>query len=167
MSVTDALPAYHHSERHSVRVRASPARTLTAAREVRVDDVPLVRALFRLRGLRAESRGPIWEVLRTVGFRPLGDDTVVAVGRPWSPRGGTRTVDDFVAFAEPGYAKVALDLRAVPDRNGARLETETRIFLTDRASRRRFAAYWLVVRPFSGLVRREWLRAARRLAEAA
>ncbi len=33
------------------------------------------------------------------------------------------------------------------------------------ASRRRFAAYWLVVRPFSGFTRRSWLKAAKRRAE--
>jgi hypothetical protein len=60
---------------------------------------------------------------------------------------------------------MAMDLRAVPDGAGARLETETRVFLTDRSSRRRFRAYWLVVRPFSGFIRRRWLRAAKRRAE--
>ena len=35
-----------------------------------------------------------------------------------------------------------------------------------RSARRRFGAYWLVVRPFSGLVRRRWLSAARQRAEA-
>ena len=33
------------------------------------------------------------------------------------------------------------------------------------AARRRFGAYWLVIRPFSGLVRRRWLHAAKRRAE--
>lgn len=47
------------------------------------------------------------------------------------------------------------------------LSTETRVWLTDARARRRFRAYWLVVRPFSGLVRRSWLAAARRRAEAA
>ena len=60
---------------------------------------------------------------------------------------------------------MAMDLRALPDGDGARLETETRVFLTDAPSRRRFAAYWLVIRPFSGLTRRLWLRAAKRRAE--
>lgn len=165
MSVQDALPVFHHHERHAIRVAASPERALAAAREARLDDVPLVRLLFRLRGLRASPRGPVWEALLAEGFQPLGDDTVVLVGKPWSPRGNLRRVDDFVAFAEPGYAKMALDLRAVPDGDGARLETETRIYLTDAHARRRFGAYWLVVRPFSGLVRRSWLKAAKRRAE--
>ena len=51
--------------------------------------------------------------------------------------------------------------------DGGRLTTETRVLLTDARARRRFRLYWLVVRPMSGLVRRSWLRAAKRRAEAA
>jgi hypothetical protein len=166
VSIVDALPVYHHGERHSIRIAASPERALAAAHETSLEDVPLVRALFRLRGLRAAARGPIWDALLAEGFQPFGDETVVLVGRPWSPQGGRRSVDDFVAFQEPGWAKLAMNLRASPEGDGARLETETRVFLTDAGSRRRFGAYWLVIRPFSGFVRRSWLRAAKRRAEA-
>jgi hypothetical protein len=162
--IADALPVYHHSERHSIRVAASPERALAAARETTLDDLPVVRGLARLRGLRP-GHGPLWDALLGASFQQFGEDTLVLVGRPWTPSGGRRRVDDFIAFAEPGWAKMAIDLRAVPDGSGARLETETRIFLTDRAARRRFAAYWLVIRPFSGLTRRLWLRAAKRRAE--
>jgi hypothetical protein len=165
VSIADALPVYHHSERHSIRVAASPERALAAAREAALEDVPLVRLLFRLRGLRAAPHGPIWDALLSEGFQSFREDTLVLIGKPWSVRGGLRQVDDFVGFAEPGWAKMAVDLRAVPDGGGARIETETRVFLTDRGSRRRFAAYWLVIRPFSGFVRRSWLRAAKRRAE--
>jgi hypothetical protein len=37
------------------------------------------------------------------------------------------------------------------------VETTTLCEATDDVARRRFAAYWLVVRPFSGLVRRDLL----------
>ena len=165
MSVSEAVPDYHFRERHSVHVAASPEQALAAARAVTLDDVPLVRALFRLRGLHAASRGSLWNAMAAEGFAPYGDDTLVAVGRPWSPRSRLRHVDDFARFDEPGYAKMAMDLGARPDGDGSTLETETRVYVTDRASRRRFAAYWLVIRPFSGLVRRSWLKAARRRAE--
>ena len=164
LSLADALPVYHYNEAQ-IRVSATPARALAAAREARLEDVPLVALLFKLRGLRAAQRGPVWDALLAHGFQSLGDDMLVLVGKPWSPRGSLRKVDDFVAFAEPGYAKMAMDLRAVPDGDGARLETETRIYLTDAFARRRFGAYLLVIRPFSGLVRRSWLKAAKRRAE--
>ena len=165
MPVTDALPVYHHRERHSLRVAATPEAALAAARETRLEEVPVVSLLFRLRGLRAAPRGAIWASMQAQGFSLHDSETLVLIGRPWSPRGGTRSGEDFVHFTEPGYAKMAMDLRARPDGDGAVLETETRVFLTDAASRRRFAAYWLVIRPFSGLTRRLWLRAAKRRAE--
>ena len=135
----------------------------------------LPRLLTRRPGFRPDSSAPLLDEFLKVGFVLLGERAgaeiaVGAVGRFWRPAGNEpmpmRGRDDFVAFAEPGYAKMALDLRAVPDGDGARLETETRIYLTDASARRRFGAYWLLIRPFSGLVRRSWLRAARRRAEA-
>jgi hypothetical protein len=42
------------------------------------------------------------------------------------------------------------------------LETETRVTCGDVASRRKFRLYWLLVRPFSGLIRRLMLRAIRK-----
>ncbi|MDQ3067674.1 MAG: hypothetical protein M3R12_11075 [Actinomycetota bacterium] len=167
MSLADALPVYHHHERHAIRVSATPERALAAARETRLEDVPLIGLLFKLRGLRAARRGPIWDALLAQGFQPFGEDTLVLVGKPWTMAGRLRKVDDFIAFTEPGYAKMAMDLRAVPDGGGSRLETETRIFLTDAAARRRFGVYWLLVHPFSGLTRRGWLKAAKRRAETA
>ena len=167
MSVASALPEYHHRERHSIHVAATPGAALAAARQTPLEDVPVVAALFRLRGLRADVRGPVWAALQTEGFRPYDAETLTLIGRPWSPRGGTRPDTDFASFAEPGYAKMALDLRATAEGGGALLETETRVFLTDASARRRFAAYWLVIRPFSGLTRRLWLRAAKRRAERA
>lgn len=165
LSLADALPVYHHNERHAIRVAATPERALAAAREACLEDVPLVSLLFKLRGLRAAPRGRIWDALLAVGFQPLGEETLVLVGKPSSKGGNLLRVDDFVTFAEPGYAKMALDLRAAPDGDGARLETETRIYLTDAPARRRFGAYWIAIRPFSGLTGRGWLKAAKRRAE--
>jgi hypothetical protein len=165
VSVRDALPVYHHVERHRIHVAAPPERALAAARETTAGELPVVRLLLRLRGLGRAGSGPIWEALLAEGFRPFGEDTLVAVGKPWRPAGALRTVPDFLRFDEPGWAKLAVDLRAEEAPTGSLLLTETRVYLTDGSARRRFAAYWAVVRPFSGLVRRLWLRAAKQRAE--
>ena len=44
--------------------------------------------------------------------------------------------------------------------------TETRIQATDAASERKFGLYWLFAQPGSALIRRVWLRAVRKRAEA-
>jgi hypothetical protein len=43
-----------------------------------------------------------------------------------------------------------------------RLVTETRVACVDAASRRWFRLYWLVVRPFSGVIRKAMLSAVAR-----
>jgi hypothetical protein len=44
---------------------------------------------------------------------------------------------------------------------GSRLYTETRVRCLGASSRRWFRLYWLVIRPFSGLLRRSMLRGIR------
>jgi hypothetical protein len=113
----------------------------------------------------------VLESFERMGFRVVaeepGSELVVAgIGRFWKPSGGLRRVKDrehFTAFAEPGYAKVAFNFRL----SGGELSTETRIAGTDPQARRRFKLYWLLVRPGSGLIRHEWLRAIARQAGSA
>jgi hypothetical protein len=62
---------------------------------------------------------------------------------------------------EEAPATAVIDFRAEP----GRLTTETRVRVSDPGSRKKFARYWRVVRPFSGLIRVLVLRAAKRRAE--
>ena len=71
-------------------------------------------------------------------------------------------MDDFAAFAEPGWVKIAFDLTATAAGAGTLLATETRVTATSEDARRAFGRYWRVVRPGSDLVRASWLRAAER-----
>ncbi len=69
------------------------------------------------------------------------------------------------AWSQPGWIKVAMEFRLECTAAGTRLSTETRILATDPRTRRSFAAYWFLIRPFSGLIRRELLRSIARRAE--
>ena len=161
VAVSDALPEFDVRSRHTVRVDAPPEVVLAAAKAVTAREAPLLRLLFTLRGLRAPGDRPVWEAMARDGFQRFDDDTLAAVGKPWTLRGGLRPAGGFREFAEPGWAKMAMDMRA---EDGC-LVTETRVRLTDEEARRRFRRYWRLVGPFSGLTRRSWLRAARRRAE--
>ncbi len=73
---------------------------------------------------------------------------------------GLRLVDapSFAAFDEAGCMKAALNFRLQSlDSSSTRVTTETRVFATDEQARRSFARYWLVVGPFSALIRRRML----------
>ena len=81
-------------------------------------------------------------------------------GRFWRLRGnleppGPRTADDFLAYSRPDVCKAVIDFRVGP----SSLSTETRVRVADPDACRKFRRYWLVIRPFSGLIRILLLRA--------
>jgi len=90
------------------------------------------------------------------------------VGKFWTTSGCIQRLDaaGFQKFSTPGFAKAGWNFSLDPRAAGVtRLHTETRVLCLDEASRRRFRFYWRFIRPFSGLVRMEVLRAIKRKAE--
>jgi hypothetical protein len=173
------LPSYHHRERHSRHIAASPPDVWDAVERVRWSELALARPLLALRALPARLTGstPPWQqpgpIVDNLPIARLAEEPgreLVFAGalRPWRRGEAPPPALDrnhFPRFAEPGWVKVAMDIRLAREGDGTRLSTETRIQATDRRARRAFAAYWLLVRPGSGLVRRELLRAIARRAE--
>jgi hypothetical protein len=151
------LPVYEFRERHRVTADASPERLDRALREVTFGELPLVRALLWLRGIgRPANDEPVLAAMKRRGDVVddiPGQGIVLAVrGQFWRLRGGRG----------PGADAVALvDFRA----DAGFLSTETRVHVADPVARRKFARYWRVIRPFSGLTRILLLRAAKRRAE--
>lgn len=185
MLIDDFLPAYDVTERHTILVRAPGERVYAAVRELDLSGSRIIRALFLLRGLpvllthrrgrRPPPLGLGLEGLLESGFVLLGERPgeellLGLVGRFWSAGGGLQRVDveGFRSFDRAGFAKAAWDFQLTPHGVGeTRLSTETRVLCLDAASRRRFRLYWLLIRPFSGLIRRIILGQIKRRAEEA
>jgi len=174
------LPDYDVHEVHSIRVRAQPLEIQRALSELTADEIWLFRALMTVRGLGArgsDGSRPLLETAQEGGFAILalepGREVVLGViGRFWQLRQRAiqpiRSPADFAAFAEPGFARAALNFLIEPLDGGAcRVTTETRVIATDARARRAFRAYWTLVHPGSAFIRRMWLRALRRRAESA
>jgi hypothetical protein len=68
-------------------------------------------------------------------------------------------------WSKPGWVRVGMEFRLTPAVGGTRLTCETRVAATDAGTRRRFARYWLVVRPGSSAIRWELLTAVAMRAE--
>ena len=156
-SLDEFLPTYEFASRHEVAVDVDPVEADRALRAVTFKEVPLVRALLLARGLG--TRGGDESVLATMVPRATvledvpGEGVVLTLSALfWRLRG---------RGPEPP-ATAVVDFRAMP----GRLTTETRVHVPDSRSRRKFARYWRLVRPFSGLIRMLVLRAAKRRAEA-
>jgi hypothetical protein len=144
MPLDDWLPEYDVHERHEAFVAAPPERALALALRSSAAPDRIVRSLFRIRGVsRAET---IEELARALGL-PERERTPTS----WIVSGG-----------DP--VRIGLDFVARPHGEGAILSTETRVKALTRRARLAFRLYWLVVGPFSALVRRRWLRAIARSA---
>jgi hypothetical protein len=91
-----------------------------------------------------------------------------AVGKVWQPSIDWRRVEpeEFAAFAEPGWAKVAAALCVLPyGEEHCLLTYETRAWCTDEESLRHLRLYWHAVSPGIGVVLRATLRGIKETAE--
>jgi hypothetical protein len=173
------MPSYEVVERHHTQVGAPAAVTLDVAGTMELFQLPLVRAIFRgrelilgarpgdrprRRGLLDEVQSLGWVVLAEVPGREI---VVGSVTKPWEPNVTFRSLapDEFAAFAEPGYVKIAWTLRADPisDRESI-FRTETRVLATSPSARARFRRYWAFLSP--GIVLIRWMSLAPLKAEA-
>lgn len=137
---------YEVWERHSVALPVAPERALEVALASPAAPDAIVRTLLRLRGLGV-PRGSIRDFATAPPFRALG---------------GNET--EFVAGLSSRGLQIAFDFRAEPRAGGSLLTTETRVHALTPRARRLFRLYWLVIGPFSALVRRRWLKAIARAA---
>ena len=148
---------------------APPEAVMRAVREVTTREILMFRFLTRLRGLTppaADER--ILDATQRSGFLELvRTERELVLGVLVWPRTARRptTPDEFRTSTGPGYAKAVLNFRVESQLAMCVVSTETRVWTTDDATRRKFALYWWTIRLGSGLIRRMWLRAIRRRAE--
>lgn len=172
------LPQFDVRERQTRLLYADVGAVHAAIGQTDLAGIPVVRAFLGLRALPGRLRARLGARATpvpppfTLADMPRAGWTSLAEGpeevgfgtltHPWRIGNEAPLVVDretFAAFCTPGYAKVAFSIRADPDGpHRTRVTTETRVATTDPRSRRRFAAYWVVVGPLSGLIRRLVLR---------
>jgi hypothetical protein len=171
MLIDEFLSDYDFIETHGISIHAGAETIYRAASEVDFSESFVIRWLFRLRGLSTDKvtlRSLKRSRFEILGETPNREILLGLVGKFWKPLGDMKKIDaeSFRKFEAPGYAKAVWNFSLCPDGADSRLTTETRIKCTDSESRRRFGFYWMLIRPFSGLIRMQMLRAIKRHAEA-
>jgi hypothetical protein len=184
MLLDDVMPVHDAREAAHAVVDADRTTTFAAARDLDFLRVrtPLLVAAMWVRGLPARLAGrdddvpptlvlseetmPGWMIL---GERPGVEIAFGAIGVFWRPQIEWHTVrrEDFAAFAEPGYGKIAANL-SVRDygEHATLLSYECRTVTTDAAARQAFLRYWRLVRPFVAHIMRATVGTVRADAEA-
>ncbi|MFN2509177.1 MAG: hypothetical protein ABR589_10445 [Chthoniobacterales bacterium] len=177
------MPVWHFGERHTIQIAASPDDVFAAIRAVRADEIFLFRTLIAIRRcgrsgpaetLNAPEQQPLLDVATQTTFIPLADEaprelvlgTIVAAPRK-TGAAPELSPELFRSALPAGVALATMNFLVTPRAGGElTLSTETRVFANDSSTARRFAVYWRVIHPGSDIIRRSWLRAIRRRAEA-
>lgn len=136
------LPQFDVNEIHQISLDISPEEAVDRVLGLPVTPDWIVRSLFRIRGL-----GGLDLSVEDFASRELGLEIV------------ERTSSVVVAVGRPRRQRIAISFEAAPrEGGGSILSTETRVADVGPG----FRLYWLVVGPFSALIRRHWLRAVSR-----
>ncbi|MGQ0640118.1 MAG: hypothetical protein ACT4P6_04995 [Gemmatimonadaceae bacterium] len=177
------MPAYQFHETHAIRIDAPAARVYQSIQDVTAGEIRFFKLLTTIRRfgrpgpesiINAPERVPILELATRTTFVSLAAEpnreilvgTVVMAPVSAVPR-PPGTAIAFKGITQPGFAVATMNFLLTPiDSTHTHLTTETRVYATDAATRRRFARYWRVIYPGSALIRRSWLRAVRSRASA-
>lgn len=185
MLIDSFAPRPDATEIHKLEIAATRETVYQALWTTDLGDSLIIKGLLALRSLPAfilsrkcrprASRKITLQTMIDVGFGQLaeepGREIVLGImGRFWRPTGNTQPFnrEDFLRPVPAGIARAVWNFTVEEAAaNRTILSTETRITCGDKASRMKFRAYWLFVRPFSGLIRLVMLRAVRRACEEA
>lgn len=172
-------------EIHRLEIAAPREAVYQALWTANLGTSPMMRGLLTLRSLPARifQRGrqrplPQKLTLSTImeaGFARLaeepGRELVLGIaGQFWRPVANTLPFrqENFYGAVPSGLARVVWNFTVQETSpNLTLLVTETRVVCGDPMSRFKFRLYWLLVRPFSGLIRRVMLRAIQRACQGA
>jgi len=173
------MPASDAGTCHEILIHAPADLVFDIAQHFDLQSIPVVRAIFWLRGKIMGSarttRYPagLVEETKRLGWNELsrrpGRELVMgAATQPWKADVTFMPVpsEEFLGYSQPGMVKIAWTLEAVPVEPHLTLfRTETRVRATDAAAREQFLRYWRVVRFGILLIRWLHLPALRRAAE--
>jgi len=192
MLLDNIIPEYDFTEVHTIRIKANPEIIFHSIKDVTPAEISgIMHLLLFLRSLPEKAVGrdsktmdvgePVLSGMLRNGFTKLGEDAprefvfglIVPgkIGRVWHKSSGPgisiADAGEFLTFNQPDYLRVAANFLVMDEgeRGFCTVRTESRTRALSAQSRRDFTPYWRIIRPFSGLIRRLWLRGIKNHAE--
>jgi len=156
------LPGYDFTEHHHVDLTGTVEQAYAGAREMDFSSSRITHILFRVRRLHFEDL--TLDGLIASGFVLLDEhpphEFVLGLSSKGFRPSGAQTREAFEEFVPERGLKIAWNFRTEEREEGVvRLHTETRTKCYG-SIKPMFRLYWTVVKPFSGLIRKEMLTAA-------
>ena len=158
------LPAYSFNEYHEILINGPVDKAYEAARNIDLSKSKLIKWLFKLRGLPTK-RMHLQDFVTDVGFSIIEENNPIEILIGFWATSAIQPItspDDFINNTISARIKVGWNFYLDEiNSNQIRLSTETRILCTTASAKVTFGLYWLIIRPFSGLIRNRMLQIAK------
>jgi hypothetical protein len=118
------------------------------------------------------KKRPLLDQFLASGFLLLAEEesrelVVGGIGQFWKLWGGSFPIiantEEFLSFNTPNYAKAYM--HQDHGDNHVKVSTETRFYVPDQITLKKFSRYWFLMHTFSAFSRRMWLRAIKHRTE--
>ena len=170
MLIDDFLPRYDAAKRHQTIINSPLENVYDALRKTDFHVSFLIRLLTNIRGISFPKH---FEEITRIGFILLAEKQneeicFGIVGKFWTLGSDCIQIhsNEFRNFQQRGFAKAVLNFSFQSETETVTLlKTETRILCFDSPSKIFFRLYWMLVSPFSSIIRKEMLRLIKTNAE--
>ena len=168
MLIDKYVPEFDYSMANSKQIHGSKRQILSLLHDVNFNKSWLMRILFTMRGVSNQLL--TLEKLIEDGLVVLEeteDEIIIGlIGQPWKWNGNvlSMTPDEFIAFREPNFMKIAMNfyIESLCGDDIQQVITVTRIYGTNKKAKKMFSRYWMLISPFSSIIRYEMLRVIKR-----
>lgn len=155
------LPTYTFNEYHEIIVERSVEEVYQIAKDFNLSKSKLIKFLFKMRGLPS-MRMNLQDFITDIGFTNLEENSPAENLIGFWARTKIEPVsgyDDFVGNSISPRIKVVWNFYLEPlSQNRTKLSTETRVLCISLLSRFTFGLYWMIIKPFSGVIRTKMLQ---------
>ena len=162
------LPKYSFNEYHEIFINSSIENVYDAAKNFDLSKSKLIRTLFKLRGLPTK-RLDLQGFITDIGFTNIEENFPIENLMGFWAR--TKIVpitsyDDFINNTISSRVKVVWNFHLTRlCSTQTKLSTETRVLCVSPITRISFGFYWLMIKPFSGAIRKKMLQIIKQDAE--
>lgn len=164
------LPEYHFSEHHHKIVNAPIQIVYPQVRHLNFKSSIVTRLLFVLRGINLEKFTFDFMVDKGSFFtidEKINNEWVIGlISKSFLFPTHLKANENFKEWNPGKGVKIAWNFKLEAlEGNKVKVNTESRVLCLSKSTRFWFTIYWLIIRPFSGIIRMEMLRIIKKRSE--
>ncbi len=155
------LPEYTFNELHEIVVNSPIENVYEIARDLDLSKSKMIKFLFKIRGLPTK-RLNLQHFINDIGFTCLEEDypneNLIGFWMRFKIA-KIASHEDFIHNSISPWIKAVWNFQFKKiEENKTKVSTETRVLCVTGITKFTFGSYWLIIKPFSGLIRMKMLK---------